>query len=66
MPGLRPAPIRFDRKEAAVVFFPRTCYAVFRKSCKERSYMAKFTSLIPGTEIADAAADFRGALKVEQ
>ncbi|MBQ3481831.1 MAG: hypothetical protein IJH48_05770 [Oscillospiraceae bacterium] len=28
--------------------------------------MAKFTSLIPGTEIADAAADFRGALKVEQ
>ena len=28
--------------------------------------MAKFTSLIPGTEIADAAADLRGALKVEQ
>ncbi len=28
--------------------------------------MAKFNSLIPGTEITGAAEDFRGALKVEQ
>ena len=28
--------------------------------------MAKFHSLIPGAELADAAADYRGALKVEQ
>ena len=28
--------------------------------------MAKYKSLIPGVEIADAAEDFRGAVKVEQ
>ena len=28
--------------------------------------MAKYNSLIPGVEIANAAEDFRGALKIEQ
>ena len=28
--------------------------------------MAKFTSLIPGAELADASADFRAAVRVEQ
>ena len=28
--------------------------------------MARFSSLVPGVELADAAEDFRGALRVEQ
>ena len=28
--------------------------------------MAKFNSLVPGVELANAAEDFRGALKIEQ